>query len=64
MTRGLRKNLMERFVQKIEKTEQNVLMAVIFHVGNRIVIETACLKLADILFMLYLYMGTQREYNS
>jgi hypothetical protein len=44
---------------------QNVLMTIIFHhVGNRIVIETACLELADILFILYLHMETQTEYNS
>jgi hypothetical protein len=61
------KNLMEGKICTTDRKDriQNVLMTIIFHhVGNRIVIETACLELAYILFILYLHMGTQTEYNS
>jgi hypothetical protein len=61
------KNLMGGKICTTDRKDriQNVLMTIIFHhVGNRIVIETACLELADILFILYLHMGTQTEYNS
>ena len=60
------KNLMEGKICTTDRKDriQNVLMTIIFIVGNRIVIETACLELADILFILYLHMGTQTEYNS
>jgi hypothetical protein len=66
MIRALRKNLMEGKICTTDRKDriQNVLMTIIFIVGNRIVIETACLELADILFILYLHMGTQTEYNS
>jgi hypothetical protein len=60
------KNLMEGKICTTDRKDriQNVLMTIIFIVGNRIVIETACLELADILFILYLHMETQTEYNS
>jgi hypothetical protein len=66
VTQTLRKNLMEGKICTTDRKDriQNVLMTIIFIVGNRIVIETACLELADILFILYLHMGTQTEYNS
>jgi hypothetical protein len=67
MIRALRKNLMEGKICTTDRKDriQNVLMTIIFHhIGNRIVIETACLELADIFFILYLHMGTQTEYNS
>jgi hypothetical protein len=60
------KNLMEGKICTTDRKDriQNVLMTIIFIVGNRIVIETACLELADILYILYLHMGTQTAYNS
>jgi hypothetical protein len=66
VTQTLRKNLMEGKICTTDRKDriQNVLMTIIFIVGNRIVIETACLELADILFILYLHMRTQTEYNS
>jgi hypothetical protein len=60
MIRALRKNLMKGKICTTDRKDriQNVLMTIIFHhIGNRIVIETACLELADILFILYLHMG-------